>query len=299
MNSLGIVARAVLMEAEGRQEESRARKYGRRAAIGAGVAGGAYLGGMGTLGAYRGYQSAGSMGQTGMERVKTMGRGASAAIRRPGAALRPLGQQIKGAASRGAARVKAAMQSAYARAMNVGSTPAYVVSMPDNPLAAHIPVMPRSPGYIERAGAHIRAHKKKYAALGAALGAAGLARAGYDAYKIYQKRAKQAAREAYYNTYMSLMEAAEQEQESGFRKWGRRAAIGAGLAGAAHVGTGAVLGAIKGSRGGKGLPGKGIVRGAIYGMKRSLMAPGAQYANIKKNYQMWGKKIQPNVINPS
>lgn len=295
MNSLGIVARAVLMEAERRQEESRARKYGRRAAIGAGVAGGAYLGGMGTLGAYRGYQSAGSMGQTGMERVKTMGRGASAAIRRPGAALRPLGQQIKGAASRGAARVKAAMQSGYARMMDIGSTPAYAVSMPDNPWMAHNPIMPRTPGYIERVGAHIGSHKKKYGAA-AALGAAGL---GYGAYKMYQKRAKQAAREAYYNTYMSLMEAAEQEQESGFRKWGRRAAIGAGLAGAAHVGTGAVLGAIKGSRGGKGLPGKGIVRGAIYGMKRSLMAPGAQYANIKKNYQMWGKKIQPNVINPS
>lgn len=295
MNSLGIVARAVLMEAEGRQEESRARKYGRRAAIGAGVAGGAYLGGMGTLGAYRGYKAGRAMNQGAIDTMKTMGRGAYAAIRRPGAALRPLGQQIKGAASRGAARVKAAMQSAYARAMNVGSTPAYVVSMPDNPLAAHIPVMPRSPGYIERVGAHIGAHKKKYAALGAA----GLAGAGYGAYKMYQKRAKQAAREAYYNTYMSLMEAAEQEQESGFRKWGRRAAIGAGLAGAAHVGTGAVLGAIKGSRGGKGLPGKGIVRGAIYGMKRSLMAPGAQYANIKKNYQMWGKKIQPNVINPS
>lgn len=282
MNSLGIVARAVLMEAEGRQEESRARKYGRRAAIGAGVG----VGGLALAGAGRG--AAALYGQGAGQMARGAGHGAVGALRHPIGFMKGAG----GEAYRG---IASAMRSGYARALDVGSTPPYAVSMPDNPLAAHIPVMPRSPGYIERAGAHIRAHKKKYAALGAA----GLAGAGYGAYKMYQKRAKQAAREAYYNTYMSLMEAAEQEQESGFRKWGRRAAIGAGLAGAAHVGTGAVLGAIKGSRGGKGLPGKGIVRGAIYGMKRSLMAPGAQYANIKKNYQMWGKKTQPNVINPS
>lgn len=285
MNSLGIVARAVLMEAEGRQEESRARKYGRRAAIGAGVAGGAYLGGMGTLGAYRGYQSAGSMGQTGMERVKTMGRGASAAIRRPGAALRPLGQQIKGAASRGAARVKAAMQSGYARAMDVGSTPAYAVSMPDNPMAAHIPVIPRSPGYIERVGAHIGAHKKKYAALGAA----GLAGAGYGAYKMYQKRAKQAAREAYYNTYMSLMEAAEQEQESGFRKWGRRAAIGAGAAAAGLGGLGAYRG-YKNTKAGTGFTGtvKKMAKGAWGHLSNPAKVAKGAYNKFSRDKGPWG-----------
>jgi len=257
MKSLGIVARAVLMEAEN-NEESRTRKYGKRAAYGAAAAGGAYLGGMGSLGAYRGYKAARSMKQGAMDTVKTMGRGASASIRRPVAALRP-------AVSRGVGGIKAAMQSGYARAMNFGGSPTIASGgTPRMPIAGQT----GKAGYLQR-GANFVGKHKVAAGIGAGIGAAGL---GYGAYKAYQKRAKAAAREAYYNTYMSLMEAAEQEQQaqpSFAKRWGKRALVGAGIAAGGAVGASALRGGLM--QRGKGA--KAIASGAYGGARKMLLHP--------------------------
>jgi hypothetical protein len=247
MNSLGIVARAVLMENGGGREEPAQsspsrnfrREIGRRAAIGAGVFGLGYGGVKGYQHMMSPLQPRGAKGSLGKHVA-----GLDAAKLRVGRA----GAQIKGAVL----GVPGALRNFY--------------------------------------GAHSTGVKR--AAIGA--GAAGL---GYGAYKMYQKRAKAAAREAYYNTYMSLMEAAEQEQQrDGFvKRWGKRALVGAGIAAGGAVGASALRGGLM--QRGKGA--KAIASGVYGGARKMLLHPlrqgQAMTAHAQRILRNWRGKRQPTL----
>lgn len=222
MNSLGIVSRVCLMEAaQKKEQESPYRKWGRRAAIGAGVAG------AGLVGA-RAIQSASNMYGKGAKAM-AMGayRGAKHAVAHPINATKAVGRGVSRAMRSGYAR---AAQFADAHAPNVLRYPAHGISAG----------LRQGQGKMDKMG---KAAKWGYEGLKGAVGeipktfiAPGLAAAGaYGGYIAHQNYAKKKAREAYIHTYMSLMEAAEaQEPESGVKKWGKRAAAGLGVAAGAY-----------------------------------------------------------------
>lgn len=306
MNSLGIVARACLMEAGRKKEkqESSYRKWGRRAAIGAaigaGVGAAGALGSLGAVGAYRGFKAIAPAAGV-MKRAKYGAKVGLSYMRHPINAA----QHMPGAATVGNAynSLKGAMSSGYAKAANfVGShTPDSVkgfigqvkggyhqgrgrIAKTGNALQNAYNYLSSGYGNSPRLQKAVKYGGR--AALG--LGAAGL---GYMGYKAYKKRAKQAAREAYIATYMNLMEAAEQQKkESAMRKWGRRA-LYAGGAAAAGLGT---LGAYRGYKNAKsGAKMMGMAKGAWGHLTNPFKVAKGSGKLLKRRYQKYMGTYNP------
>lgn len=317
MNSLGIVARACLMEAGRKKEqpESGYRKWGRRAAIGAGIG----YGGLGVAGGLRGAYK--MYGRGAKQMARGFGSGAVGAMRHPISAARGMGRE-------GLTGISNAMRSGYTRAANFvdAHTPQSVkaaklkvfgqrgsitpIDMGPGVKATRVEL--KVPGMVgdaknymkakaKSAGGylgdkfaafkgHVGRHKMAYG-IGAGLGAAGL---GYAAYRAYKKRAKKAAREAYIATYMNLMEAAPQpEQESGFKKWGRRA-LYAGGAAAAGLGT---LGAYRGYKNAKsGAKLAGMAHGAWGHLTNPLKVAKGAKKLLNRRYQKYMGTYNPTRV---
>ena len=276
MNSLGIVARAVLMEAE---EEGRGHKWARRAAIagGVGLAGAAGLGALrGGLGMRMGRAAAKAKGRAKMGGyAAAIGRGAMQGLRHPintykhmagraaGALGRATGLSFRGAASRKRGLGFGLSHDASGRGFSMGYAPGQAKGVPGtigiglttpNSYGIRVPVTGRN------------------AAIGLGIGGA-----GYYAHHAYKQHlARKHAEAAYVQTFNAFMES--DDDESSTMKWGKRA-VGAGAAlyggnallkggRAAHAAYGALK---KGTGFGKGL--RQVAGKGLSGVKTGLMNP--------------------------
>lgn len=243
MNSLGIVARAVLMEAEETRMD-KVKKYGKRAAVVAGLG----AAGLGGLGAVRGARAA--YGQGAMAMLKGAGRSGAAHLMNPLAVMRGLGRKAGKAV--GAHWTPGAGGGVGGKfgSFGVGAIPG------GGGYSAGGAITPEGIAMLKKAG--------KYAG-GAALAGG----AGYGAYRAYKRRkAKEAATRAYWETFNALMEA---DEPSTAKKWGKRIAIGAAGLGAAHLGMSGGSRALAAYRKGRGV--MDVARAGVEGVKRGVMNP--------------------------
>lgn len=210
MNSLGIVMRSVLREAE---DESATRKWGRRAAIGAGVT----AGGLGTIGAARGAYNAYSKigkGKFGLGSLRGIGSaalsGAGEHLRSPLKSMSSLAKSGQSALAkhapgvakdlgRGAKYVKGlpGVKHAISAGQYVGGLPGRAYKAARGFIAPHLQSLGKKVGFANKGG--VTGIGGKYGNLGLvradggiALGG-GLSKAGIDALKTGAKYAGGAA----------------------------------------------------------------------------------------------------------